>query len=155
MPEITSLATLLHILSAVIWVGGMFFAYMVLRPAMGFLDPPQRLTLWAGVFKRFFSWVWLIVVLLPLTGYTRVMVDYGGFDNTGVDIKIMHLSGWVMIVLFVYLYVIPYGRFRSHVTAEDWPAAAAQLNTIRRIVGTNTVLGLLTVALGVSGRFWG
>jgi len=155
MPEITTPATLLHSLAAMIWVGGMFFAYVVLRPSLGFLEPSQRLTLWANVFKRFFVWVWLIVFILPVTGYAQVMIDFGGFGNTGMHINIMHMTGWVMIALFLYLYVGPYGRFREFVAASDWPAAAAQLNIIRRIVGTNTVLGLLTIAVGASGRFWG
>ncbi len=154
MPEITTIATLLHSLAAVIWVGGMFFAYVILRPSLGFLDPPQRLTIWSNVFKRFFVWVWLIVVILPLTGYAQVMIDFGGFGNVGMHINIMQMTGWVMIALFLYLYLGPYGRFRDCVDAADWPAAAAQLNVIRRVVGTNTVLGILTVAIGASGRFW-
>ena len=49
------LAVLLHVIAAVIWVGGMFFAYMFLRPvAASQLEPPARLTLWEGVFGRFF-----------------------------------------------------------------------------------------------------
>ena len=41
-----SVTITLHLLSAVIWVGGMFFAYMVLRPAAAtLLEPPQRLPL--------------------------------------------------------------------------------------------------------------
>lgn len=155
MPEFSSFFTLLHTVAAVIWVGGMFFAYVILRPSLGFLEPPQRLTLWSHVFRRFFFWVWLIVIILPITGYARVTLDFGGFANTGQHINIMHISGWLMIVLFVYMYVVPYGRFRDRVAAADWPAAAAQLNVIRRIVGTNTVLGVITVAIGASGRFWG
>lgn len=48
------LALVLHSLAAAVWVGGMFFAYMALRPAAGALEPPQRLTLWRGTFDRFF-----------------------------------------------------------------------------------------------------
>src|SRR5690606_1619191 len=49
----------LHILAAVIWVGGMFFAYMALRPAMGAtLDPESRPRLWLHTLDRFFRWVW-------------------------------------------------------------------------------------------------
>lgn len=49
-----SLVYPLHVLSALIWVGGMFFAWMVLRPAaVKALDGPARLTLWVGVFQGF------------------------------------------------------------------------------------------------------
>jgi len=38
----------LHVLAAVVWVGGMFFAWMVLRPAaVSALQPPERLMLWS------------------------------------------------------------------------------------------------------------
>ena len=47
-------ALLLHLLGVVVWVGGMFFAYMALRPVgAAMLEPPQRLSLWAGVFGTF------------------------------------------------------------------------------------------------------
>ena len=64
-----SIAILLHLLSAVVWVGGMFFAYMVLRPvAGGVLEPPLRLELWRQIFSRFFPWVSLSIVILFITG---------------------------------------------------------------------------------------
>ena len=57
-----SLAYTLHVLAAMIWVGGMFFAWMILRPAaMAALDGPARLKLWVNVFQRFFVWVWVAV----------------------------------------------------------------------------------------------
>ncbi len=64
-----AVAIVLHVLSSVLWVGGMFFAYMALRPvAAATLEPPQRLTLWAGVFGRFFPWVWTSIVVLLVNG---------------------------------------------------------------------------------------
>ena len=39
-----------HILAALFWVGGMAFAYTMLRPAAGALEAPARLTLWRDVF---------------------------------------------------------------------------------------------------------
>ena len=62
-----SLVYPLHVLSALVWVGGMFFAWMVLRPAaVKALDGPARLTLWVEVFQGFFRWVWVAVILLPI-----------------------------------------------------------------------------------------
>jgi len=45
----------LHLLAAIVWVGGMFFAHLVLRPAAMELEPAQRLALWLRVFDRFFQ----------------------------------------------------------------------------------------------------
>ena len=47
-------STALHPLAAAIWVGGMFFAYFVIRPGVADLAPPERLRLWDRVFGRFF-----------------------------------------------------------------------------------------------------
>ncbi len=60
----TALALALHILGAVVWVGGMFVLYMALRPALGTLEPPQRLKLMQVTFAKFFPWVWVAILLL-------------------------------------------------------------------------------------------
>ena len=53
------IAITLHLLAAVVWVGGMFFAYVALRPvAASLLPPPLRLPLWSQTVARFFPWVW-------------------------------------------------------------------------------------------------
>lgn len=144
-----------HGLSAVIWVGGMFFAYMCLRPSLVFMEPPQRLQLWAKVFQRFFVWVWIAAVVLPVTGYFQIIGVYGGFENVGLYMHIMHGLGWVMIGLFALLYFFPYRSFRAAIANEDWPGAAGDLNTIRKIVGTNLILGLVVIIVATAGRFWG
>jgi uncharacterized membrane protein len=38
---------------------------------------------------------------------------------------------------------------------EDWAEAGRQLGQIRMIVTINLVLGLIVVAIGSSGRYWG
>ena len=69
-----SIALTFHILAIVIWVGGMFFAYMALRPAAAsVLEPQQRLTLWSAVFARFFPWVWLAVISILASGYWMLL----------------------------------------------------------------------------------
>ncbi|MEA2948976.1 MAG: hypothetical protein QOI40_4306, partial [Alphaproteobacteria bacterium] len=60
----TALAIALHVLGAVVWVGGMFAIYVALRPALGTLDPPQRLRLMRATFRIFFPWVWVAILLL-------------------------------------------------------------------------------------------
>ncbi len=154
MFNLLALTIAAHALSAVIWVGGMFFAYVCLRPSLGPLDPPVRLQLWADVFSRFFVWVWIIAIALPLTGNYLIIGVYGGFANVGLNIHIMNGLGWIMVGLFALLYFIPYRRFGAAVTGQDWPEAAKHLNTIRQIVATNLGLGLIVIAIATSGRYW-
>jgi uncharacterized membrane protein len=154
MLMLSPLFNALHALAAVIWVGGMFFAYVVLRPAVGFMESPKRLVMWKNVFDRFLRWVWGAVVVLPATGYYAVYGDFGGFAQSGLHVSLMHALGWVMIAIFVFLVFGPYRRYRIAVEGQDWPTAGHLLTVIRPTVATNMTLGLLTVAIGASGRLW-
>jgi uncharacterized membrane protein len=60
-----------------------------------------------------------------------------------------------MMLIFLHLYFAPWKRFRAAIAAGDTAAAAAQLNQIRILVTINLALGLITVAIGSSGRYWG
>ncbi|MEX2642677.1 MAG: CopD family protein [Acetobacterales bacterium] len=149
-----ALATGLHALAAVIWVGGMFFAYVCLRPAAGALAGPERQKLWRGVFARFFPWVWMQVIVLLATGYAMLFVSMGGFGGAGLHVHIMHLTGLIMVLLFVGLFHAPWLKFKRAVDAGETETAAKHLDRIRVIVLANLWLGLFTVAVGASGRFW-
>ena len=148
-----AIAITLHVLAAVIWVGGMFFAYMALRPATAVLEPPTRLALWVRVFKQFFSWVWLAIIVLLATGYWMIFSFFGGFAQSGLHIHIMQGLGILMMLLFLHLYFAPYRRMKSAVVSEDWSLAGKQLNQIRLIVGTNLLLGLIVIAIASGGRY--
>ena len=138
---------LLHVLATVVWVGGMFFAHQVLRPvAADQLEPPARLRLWAGVFGRFFPWVWAVVVVLLVTGQA-IVAQVGGYGVVPKHVHVMAGIGYLMAAIFVYLYFVPYRRFVRAVQAEAWPTAGEGLAVIRRLVGTNLTLGLLNIAL--------
>ncbi len=143
-----------HILLAVIWVGGMFFAYMALRPvAASLLDPPLRLPLWSQTFARFFPWVWAAVVLLPASGYWMILGPFEGFANAGWHIHLMQLTGWAMIAVFLHVYFAPYRRLQRAVAAADWPEGAKQLAQIRKLVGINLILGIVTVTVATGGAY--
>jgi uncharacterized membrane protein len=152
---IATIALILHIFSAVVWVGGMFFALIVLRPATAALEPGARLDLWLRVFERFFVWVFAAIVLLLATGYAMVFGVYAGFRGIGLHVHLMQGLGFVMMLLFFHLYFAPWRRFRAALGRRDQAAAAAQLGQIRTIVAVNLLLGLVTVAVGSSGRYWG
>jgi uncharacterized membrane protein len=106
--------------------------------------------LWRRIFERFFAWVWVAVVLLLVTG---VGMEISGIQ--GLHITIMEALGVIMVLAFGHLFFAPWKRFRRAVDGGDFPAAAVQLNQIRRIVEFNLVLGLIVVVVGATGRYWG
>ena len=59
---------LLHVLSIVVWVGGMVFAGFFLRPAALQLPPPQRIPLMHAALQRFFAAV-VVAVLVVLVDW--------------------------------------------------------------------------------------
>jgi uncharacterized membrane protein len=151
----TTLALTLHILGAVVWVGGMFAAYVCLRPAAGVLEGPQRLKLWRGFFAKFFPWVWVSLVLLLGSGYWMLLTAFGGFKGAPLYIHLMQGIGWLMVALFVWMFHGPWLKFKRAVDAQDWPAAGEQIELIRQIIMVNLPLGLIVVVIGGTGRFWG
>lgn len=138
----------LHVLAALIWVGGMFFAWMVLRPAaMKALEGPARLKLWVEVFQGFFVWVWVAVVILPISGVGLIHLRFSGFETAPRYVQIMMGLYLVMTALFIRIQALNLPELRKAVLAEDWPTGAAMLGKIRRLVGINLSLGLLLVAV--------
>ncbi|KAB2880267.1 MAG: hypothetical protein F9K38_10300 [Pseudorhodoplanes sp.] len=143
-----------HVLAAVFWVGGMAFAYMILRPAAGPLDGPVRLTLWRNVFSRFLPAVAVSIAALLISGYGMLFHDFGGFRRAGLHIHVMQGTGLLMMLLYLHLYFAPWPRFQKAVRAAEWPVAGRQLAQIRRLVAANLVLGVVTVIAGSAGRYW-
>ena len=143
----------LHVLGAVLWVGGMAFAILTLRPALGVLEAPQRLALHEAVLARFFRLVWHAMPILLLTGYALLFGWYGGFANAGWHIHAMHFTALLMTATFIAIVTGPWKEFRAARTRGDAPAAATAVNRIRQLVTMNLALGLLTVAVAAWGRF--
>ena len=145
----------LHILAAVIWVGGMFFAIVILRPSVGPLESSARLTLWRRVLSRFFPWVWLCVAVLLASGVAMVFLGFGNFAAAGAYVHVMMATGILMMSIYAYLYFAPWQLFCRAVSAADWAAAGEAIGRIRLLVTVNLVLGLVTVVIGASGRYYG
>jgi uncharacterized membrane protein len=144
----------LHLTGVVVWVGGMFFAYVCLRPvAARQLEPPLRLALWAGVFEHFFPAVWIAVLLILASGLGMILGVAGGFRTAPLHWHLMFALGLVMMALFGHVFFAGYRRLRDGVARADWKAAGAALNSIRQLVGINLVLGLVTIAVAILGRY--
>jgi uncharacterized membrane protein len=147
-------AIALHLLSSVIWVGGMFFAYVVLRPVAGsLLEAPIRLTLWSQVFQHFFPWVWASVIILLATGLWMTIKFFGGMAAVGPHIHIMLTLGLVMMLLFMHIFFSPYKKLQRAVIAKEWEAGGKALNQIRQLIAINLTIGLIVVVVASAGRY--
>lgn len=150
-----SIALALHVLAVVVWVGGMFFAYMALRPvAATVLEPPQRLALWAGVFGKFFPWVWAAIIMILGSGYWMILEPFGGFGNTPIFVHIMNGLGLIMMLIFLHVFFAPYRRLRKAVAAQDWPVGGKALGQIRVLVGINTAIGIVTIIIASGSKYF-
>jgi uncharacterized membrane protein len=82
-----------------------------------------------------------------------IFAFYGGMGGVRLHVHLMNGSGLLMTALFAYLFFVPYPRLRRAVANGEWPEGRRELDTIRRVVGTNLALGLLTVAVAAGGRY--
>jgi len=146
-----SIALALHVLSIVIWVGGMFFAHQCLRPAaVTTLEPPLRLQLWVAVFKRFFPWVWLCIILVLGSGLWMMFQ----FPKPPLFIHIMLGLGIIMMFIFLHVFFAPYNRLKKAVNETRWPDGGKALGQIRTLVGINTTIGIITILVATAGKYF-
>lgn len=149
---VIGVALILHLLAVVIWIGGMFFAYNILRPACAEMATPVRLRLWMASLRGFFKWVWIAAIVLPTSGIALMLKMYGGMGAAPWPMHAMLAIGMLMIVLFVIAFFGPWRSLQRGVLHTDWPAADSGLKGVRIIVAMNLHLGLLTIALAAAGR---
>jgi uncharacterized membrane protein len=141
-----------HLAGVIVWVGGMFLLQFAVRPAAAAqLAPPQRIPLLATVLGKFFFWVSVSIVAILASGIGLIL-GAGGFRNAHLSVHLMFASGLVMMAIFMHIRTAPYRRLQAAVAASDWPAAAGNLDMIRKLVVTNLVFGAVTIAVATIGR---
>ncbi len=143
----------LHVVAIIIWVGGMIFAHFFLRPAIGRLDPPVRLTLMHDVLGRFFATVLVVATLALVTGIwmlervASLVEQTGGSFGMPWSWTLMAVFGTLMVAIFMHIRFALYKRMSVAVSNADWPAAGGAMAQIRLWVGVNLVLGVAIVAI--------
>lgn len=143
-----------HLLSIVIWVGGMFFVLACLRPAAAaVLEPPARVALMHATLRRFFDIVTAAVVVALVSGAAMVLIARSAAVRAGLPFN-MPLDWYTMIVLFVVMAAVfahirlaLFRRLERAVAARLWPDGAAALGAIRWEVTINLVIGVFIVVV--------
>lgn len=137
------LAKLIHLVAAILWMGGMAFMILALRPAaVARLQPPDRLELMRAIWKRFFAIVMASIVALFATGSTlyatafRAVKAASGDGAVPLGWNVMVVLGLLMMALFGHIYFVGFARFKRAVRLQDWPMsgkAATQIHTFMLI----------------------
>lgn len=140
-----TLLILLHLLAAIVWVGGMVFAHFCLRPASMELAPAVRIPLMVAALGRFFNLVLGSIAVLLLSGVYLLMLR-GGMAHVPVGIHLMLGLGILMMLIFGHIFMGPFRRAKQMSTTADWVGAAGKLNQIRLLVSLNMLLGVLAIA---------
>ena len=141
----------LHVLSIVVWIGGMVFVHFFLRPAVAQLDAPLRLRLMHDVLGRFFKAV-LVASLLTLASgvwmlgrVAKQVVQSGGNFEMPLAWTVMAVLGLVMVAIFMHIRFALFKRLGRAVAMSEWAAGGAALARIRTWVSINLGLGVLVL----------
>jgi len=146
------IALFIHLLCAAFWVGGMATMHFAVRPsAVATLEPPLRLRMLAATLRRFFVGVDASVTLLFASGVGMIMAA-GGFRGLHWRIEAMMSIAIVMAAIYVYIRASVFRAMRRAVEESAWPVAAARLDTVRKLVTLNLVLGVVVFAVATIGR---
>lgn len=139
----------LHVIGAALWVGGLGYAIIVLRPSIAVLDQPAaRIQLHLQSMKRFLRLTWHIMPLVLLTGWVMVFTLYGGFAALPWAVNAMQAGALIMTAIFLYLYFGPFRRFRRAI--RPGPELIGRMRTL---VTINLVIGVLVLVFASIGHF--
>lgn len=134
----------LHVLSIVVWIGGMIFAHFFLRPSLAILEPSQRVLLMHATLKRFFAAVLATSVIAWASG--MAMMAMAGKGSMPTDWTVMAALGTLMLGIFFHIRLVLFVRMSERVEKSDLPGAGEYLAKIRQWVFVNLCIGLLIIA---------
>jgi len=141
----------IHVLSIVLWIGGMAFAHFFLRPAVAQLEASVRLRLMHDVLGRFFQAVLVVSLLTLVSGVwmlgrvAKQVVQSGGSFEMPLAWTIMAVLGVVMVAIFMHIRFVLFKRLGQAVAASEWSVGAAAMAQIRRWVAFNLGTGVLVL----------
>ena len=138
----------IHLLAMLVWLGGMFFTLVCLRPALGVLEPPPlRLRLMNAVLQRFFVAVSWAAGLMLATGVLMMLPGGSPAARPTPAVTAMAVLGLVMICVFVFVRLVPFRRLQAALAASEASGAGAALNAIRKLVALNLAIGAAIVLI--------
>ena len=142
-----------HVLSVIIWVGGMFFGQVAVRPAMRGMDTLAAARFWCVLLGRFLPWAWTAIVVLLASGTYMVFNSFDGFSELPWFVQFMMGVGIFMMMLTGHLSFSAFKKLKRAVAAGDAALAEKPLRQIRVIMDVSLILGLLIVIVVMMGAY--
>jgi uncharacterized membrane protein len=147
------IAKLIHLVAGIVWMGGMTFMLLALRPAtLALMEPQPRARLMGEVWRRFFTVVLVAIAALFFSGshlYTAAFKASklaGGVGSVPLGWNLMLVLGIAMMLIFGHIYFAGFRKFKRAVKAAEWPLAAKAAGQIHTLMLANFVLGWLAIA---------
>jgi len=143
----------IHLLAVIVWVGGMAFVLLCLRPAVRVLEPPARIALMHATMRRFLGAVGVAIAVIFVCGITMVAIAWSTATRAGLrfnmplDWYAMFAVFFVMLALFVHIRTILFRRLDAAFREQRWGDGASVLGTIRWEVSANLILGAFVTVL--------
>ncbi len=163
----TELLVFLHVISAVVWVGGMIAMRFAAHYSFQALEPAQRLPRTAQALGNLFTIVAPFIIVLIVTailmavgwGFRAAAVDASGnvIDEVAFGVyQLVHVKEAIWMVMAMnYGYMVwRLVKAKKILASGGLPAAKAMLGMIGKyLVPLNIVLGLIAIYLGVVLRY--
>ena len=147
--EYKTIIVFLHVISGVVWVGGMIAMRYAAHPSfMEIESPAKRLERVADGLKRLFSIVLPFVITLIITAVFMIK----GYSLSQSDFSVFaHAKEGIWTIMFINLMIMIFRRNRAEklLVKGDFLGAKNQLALI------GTVMVPLNIALGVVAIFLG
>ena len=149
----SSIIVFLHVISAVIWVGGMIAIRFAVHYSMQNIeDPKVKLGRTLENLKRFFNIVIPTIITLLITAI--IMIVALGFKGTALyNIVIVKEIIWtIMLIIFITIYM-KRNKAQKAFDNGDFANTKKQLIPIATyFIPINIVLGLIAIFLGITLR---
>jgi len=167
MADFKTQVVFLHVISAVIWVGGMVAMRFAAHHSFLHVENPLfRMERVAHALKRLFYLVTPFVLILIITavimavglGFRAAAVDASGnvIDDTAMFLyNLVHLKEVIWMIMAANLGLMMFFRNKAEraLKANDAATAKAKLGLIGKyMVPLNIVLGIIAIYLGVTLR---
>jgi uncharacterized membrane protein len=151
--EYAALLVFLHVISAVIWVGGMIAIRVAVHPSLQSIDAPKiKLGKTLQIIGRLFNLVIPFIIMLIITA--TLMAVGLGFKGTDLYwlVHVKEVIWTIMTINFTYMYI---KRKRAQKLFDSGDLAGAKMNVSNLpnlLLPINIVLGVIAIFSGVTLR---